>query len=592
MMLDSRSHRAMVGFHAASRRGVVEGKRARGGRLGRSWTKAVVLLVATLAAVATTLETAMTTTLFLRLQQELSTTLPPAPPPPPPALGHGGIENDGLVWNTPKPGRTRRVGWEDDWMMDWKRRKYSVDDPNRGCRRMPDTPYDDGRVCFVPSYVPARLYAPEEDKPGEPNIPRVIFVTLENRRVSLKKYTALMTLLHHNPEYELVQFDDDDMDRFVCSHEGDFALDDFSKIRAGAMRADVWRLLIIQRYGGVYVDGDMSAVAPLPIRPGDTSVSGVGGWYHLPGETGGVLEHWAMAFMPRHPYINAAVEATKANLDNPTYLLRDDTPEAKAERSETMRLTGPAMYQKVLHDALAFRCRKVDHSYVPALLDPEAHCNVDEFRKVFPAGARMLPEVNLGGALVHKVFSEPVRLGTFRYDAAQLRILEKGIPGFCDEGALEERAAEREREWKRRIEEAGEEEQLDRIVAWLNNLEENQKGAGDDDHGAESGPRAEDELDVELDRHLQLANELEKNEVGDDDELGAELDRHLKLANELETNRHVEDELELELGRYIKLANEPEKNGVEDDDELGADLDQHLKKLTIHELENKLRRGG
>ena len=83
------------------------------------------------------------------------------------------------------------------------------------------------------------------------------------------------------------------------------------------MRADVWRLLVIQRYGGVYLDGDMSAVAPLPVRPDDTAVSGVGGWSHLPGKNGGtkpggVLEHWAVAFMPRHPYVDAAVDDVSA----------------------------------------------------------------------------------------------------------------------------------------------------------------------------------------------------------------------------------------------------------------------------------------
>ncbi|KAL7524618.1 hypothetical protein ACHAWF_002568 [Thalassiosira exigua] len=310
-------------------------------------------------------------------------------PPPPPPLGHGGIENDGLVWTTPKPGIARQIGWEDYWMMEWKRQQYS---PNQkmGCRVTSDTLYAGRRVCFVPAYVPARLFVPEADS-ARPKIPRVIFVTLKKRRISPTTYASLLSVLHHNPECELVLFDDDAVDRFVCSLEGDFSQKQkvvkvvFSKLRAGAMRADVWQLLILQRYGGVALDSDVSAIAKLPLKRGDTAVSSVGGQSHLPGGTGELLEHRAMAFAPGHPFINEVVRIVKVNLIDPTYLLRNDTPEAEAEGSAIMRLTGPAMYQKVLHDALMrAQCQKVKNSYVVALLEPEQHCDWRNFEIHFP----------------------------------------------------------------------------------------------------------------------------------------------------------------------------------------------------------------
>ncbi len=166
-----------------------------------------------------------------------------------------------------------------------------------------------------------------------------------------------MTLMQYNLEYEFIFFDDEDVDRFMCENSAgdkEWGISILSRIRAGAMRADVWRLLIMQRYGGMYVDSDIPALGKLPIEEGDTAVSGVGCWGHLlvPSSNstrmyGGLLEHWAMAFMPNHPYINAAVSAMRENLLHPDYLLRYDTPKAASEGSATMQLTGPADRQYI-----------------------------------------------------------------------------------------------------------------------------------------------------------------------------------------------------------------------------------------------------
>ena len=284
------------------------------------------------------------------------------------------VVNDTLVWITPKPNEARRVGYEDEWMMDWKRSRYSSKEGPR-CRISHETPYDDDLLCVMPGYIPARLYQPTEHDLYP--IPRVVFVTWLDRRLGRTMYTSLMTLIHHNPEYEFILFDDDDVNHFLCETllRDEFAIPIFSRVRTRAMRADIWRLLIIRHYGGVYLDSDISALGKLPIEKGDTAVSGIAGWSHLPSKTGGAFEHWAMAFMPHHPFITEAVEVTKKNLEDPEYLTWDDTPEAEAEDSVTMRLTGPAMYQWTLHNVVEkSNCTKVDNSYVDALRNPHEHC--------------------------------------------------------------------------------------------------------------------------------------------------------------------------------------------------------------------------
>ena len=374
------------------------------------------------------------------------------------------VVNDGLVWITPKPDRARRAGYEDDWLMDWKRGHYSPNDRPH-CAVSEETPYDDEMLCTIPGYVPARLHDPAED--ARHPIPRVIFVTWLDRRLGRAMYTSIMTLLHHNPEYELVFFDDDDVDRFLCeapSLRDGLSVPTFSRVRAGAMRSDIWRLLVLRRYGGVYLDSDISALDRLPIGRGDTAVSGIGGWSHLPSETGGVLEHWAMAFAPRHPFVRAAVEAMTKNLEDPRYLMREDTPEAEAEESVTMRLTGPAMYQHTLHRILEkARCRKVDNSHVVALLSPEDHCeDMTTLLSYFPEGRQFFPRINLNRTVSHKVFvpskaweRETEFMGNIDYDDEEVAMKEEADLAFCALESFEARAERRREFWKRKVEEIG-----------------------------------------------------------------------------------------------------------------------------------------
>ncbi|KAL7548934.1 hypothetical protein ACHAWF_014503 [Thalassiosira exigua] len=321
------------------------------------------------------------------------------------------------------------------------------------------------------------------------------------------------------------------------------------------MRADVWRLLIVQRYGGVTLDSAVGAIAKLPLKRDDTAVLSVGGWSHLPGRTGGLLEHQAMAFAPDHPFINEVVGVAKVNLNDPAYPLRNDTPEAEAEGSASTRLTGQAMYQGVLHDVLGrARCQKTENSYMTALLEPERHCDMKEFRKIFPEGERLLRDVDLVGSLVRKVFRDS-GLRTKEYDSSEAPLLEAWSPGFCSSGAFERRAEKRERLWKE-------------------NIIENQQGAED-----------EKDLDMELDRPISLPKNVEeKHQAEDDDELGAELDRHIKLLKNMEENKQGaedDDELSAELNQNIELLNGMGGNQqeAEDDDELGAEWDRAMELL-------------
>lgn len=81
----------------------------------------------------------------------------------------------------------------------------------------------------------------------------------------------------------------------------------FNKATSGAMRADLWRYLLLWVEGGVYADIDTKALRPLPIRPDDHAVSGCGHYFHG-------VEQFILAYAPKHPVLKRALELAVSNI--------------------------------------------------------------------------------------------------------------------------------------------------------------------------------------------------------------------------------------------------------------------------------------
>lgn len=139
---------------------------------------------------------------------------------------NGEVLVDDLVWYAPRPLVARLEGWEDGFMWKWKESHYNPAQRLLCQTSEEGTPYDFDLLCPVPAYVPARLPLPQSSQ----LIPRVIFISWTTRILGRSVFTSVMTILHHNPEYELIFFDDDDIDRFVCQNYPDI-VPHFSKLR-------------------------------------------------------------------------------------------------------------------------------------------------------------------------------------------------------------------------------------------------------------------------------------------------------------------------------------------------------------------------
>jgi hypothetical protein len=349
-----------------------------------------------------------------------------------------------LTWYTPRPSKPRMEGWEDDFMQAFKEAHYN---PNQRLRcKEEKSPYRDSHlVCHIPAYIPARLHLSQPQ-----HIPRVIFVSWKTRKLDRGLFTSIKTILNDNPEYELIIFDDFDVDDFVCSSYPELA-GDFSRLRVGAQRIDVWRMMVTRLYGGVYLDIDMSSMHHLPINATDDAVTSVGSWTHLPSKNfpGGVLFHWAFAFKAHHPLITTTLEIITENLRNPMNDFVEGSAAKEAESSYTMRLTGPATFQRALNRLLnQSDCRPVNGNYEETLKNPHFYCNMTSFHAIF--GNMVVTGHNFDHAVTEKIFTKERESlpNSWHYnDLHFARPLNMSLDGFCSMNALNSRRAEWERLW-------------------------------------------------------------------------------------------------------------------------------------------------
>lgn len=95
------------------------------------------------------------------------------------------------------------------------------------------------------------------------NIPRILWQTNFTNRVTLAVYLNYLfnRLLAYNFEYRFM-ITEDRADFIQANYPADI-FESYSRIQIGAAQADLWRLLVLQKFGGVYLDIDAHLVWPL-----------------------------------------------------------------------------------------------------------------------------------------------------------------------------------------------------------------------------------------------------------------------------------------------------------------------------------------
>jgi mannosyltransferase OCH1-like enzyme len=86
------------------------------------------------------------------------------------------------------------------------------------------------------------------------NVPFNLFQTWETKVLPPLMSQAVKYLTQENPEFTYYLYDDNDCREFIRLNYDFEVLDAYDKLIPGAYKADLWRLCILYKMGGVYLD--------------------------------------------------------------------------------------------------------------------------------------------------------------------------------------------------------------------------------------------------------------------------------------------------------------------------------------------------
>lgn len=146
-------------------------------------------------------------------------------------------------------------------------------------------------------------------------IPKIIWQTYKDPYDNLTPYMydSIQTWKDKNPEYEYRYMDDAQAAEFVLNEYGSEWHEIFMNVPVGVMRGDLWRYLVIYKYGGVYADLDTECWEPISV------------WMKNDKEMIVCPENdihycqWTFAASAGHPVLKSVLDHIKEGFKNPNY---------------------------------------------------------------------------------------------------------------------------------------------------------------------------------------------------------------------------------------------------------------------------------
>lgn len=131
-------------------------------------------------------------------------------------------------------------------------------------------------------------------------IPLQIWQTYKTQALPMQAIEARQTWVRLNPEFSCSLFDDADIELYIRQKWTHDFLDFFHALPIGAMKADLWRYLILASDGGVYTDIDSICVKPIREWPLHGRASNHVLLLDLDSNQSQFCQ-WTIACTPRHP---------------------------------------------------------------------------------------------------------------------------------------------------------------------------------------------------------------------------------------------------------------------------------------------------
>jgi len=142
-------------------------------------------------------------------------------------------------------------------------------------------------------------------------IPRRIYQTWKTKNLPWGIKQVIKNMMDLNPSYTHYLYDDIEIDNFVLENYKGEIYDAFNMLNIGASRADLWRYLILYKYGGIYLDIDAAILKPLDtlIEKDDTAI--------ITREMfEGLFNQWILIFKKGHPLLKEIITQCVENIKN------------------------------------------------------------------------------------------------------------------------------------------------------------------------------------------------------------------------------------------------------------------------------------
>jgi len=160
-------------------------------------------------------------------------------------------------------------------------------------------------------------------------IPRILWQTNYTNRVTLPVYLNYLFNRLMAPSFEYRFMITEARSDFIRDNYPSEIFENYSRLQIGAAQADFWRLLVLQKHGGVYMDIDAHAVWPLGLI--------VQSQYEELYVTmkSGEISNYFIASKPDNPHLAQMIEVVLNNIK-------------ESRLTNVFELTGPLIFNQVL----------------------------------------------------------------------------------------------------------------------------------------------------------------------------------------------------------------------------------------------------
>lgn len=177
-------------------------------------------------------------------------------------------------------------------------------------------------------------------------IPKIIWQTYKEDINNLPDYAvqAMSSWTEKNPGWEHRYMNDLEAREFIRSEYGEEYAQIFDSVPVPVMRGDMWRYLIIYKYGGVYADLDTTCLEPI-----DSWLKEDHRMVVCP-ENNLHFVQWAFAAAPGHSVIKSVIDLMIDRLKNPDY----------SKKHFVHIHTGPGVWTDGIYNGLGIKKEKHD----------------------------------------------------------------------------------------------------------------------------------------------------------------------------------------------------------------------------------------